>query len=368
MRQPPTSAGAPVGRPGPTMGKSTIPLKDRRILAAAIPEGSVVFFLKSTDTIERLNQVQSNFRSVVERFAIDVPNKKLLFDLPEGWSVRWRENDIAKAELNIDVGSEKPVQFTITDLSKPADLPAWESYLLNNVNRWRDQLSLGPIDFATLEQQLPKIEREGSSLPSYIFDKTGDGGPSAGQIDAAAPSSVAPSSAAPSSVAPSKPSQKAGSIASPVASPGSNESPVKLAYEKPEGWELQPARDFRLATFKIPSESSASEVIVSMAKDSPLQNAKMWSEQILQSDDEVKIDELANKVLAEAEEILAGSKPGKLLSIRSSDEPTAPTLIVASIPTGENDICLFVKMKSDLKTSEIEKANLVRFINSIRWE
>jgi hypothetical protein len=105
-----------------------------------------------------------------------------------------------------------------------------------------------------------------------------------------------------------------------------------------------------------------------MAKDSPLQNAKMWSEQVLQSDDEAKIDELANKVLSEAEDISAGDRPGKLLSIRASDEPTSPTLIIASIPTGENEICLFVKMKSELKTSEIEKANLIRFINSIRWE
>ena len=80
---------------------------------------------------------------------------------------------------------------------------------------------------------------------------------------------------------------------------------------------MQLARDFRLASFKILSEGGG-EVVVSMAKDSPLQNAKMWSEQVLQSDDEAKIDELANKVLAEAEDISAGDRPGKLLSIRAS--------------------------------------------------
>ncbi len=357
VRQPSTNPEVPVRRPGPMMGKSAIPLQDRRILAAAIPEGSVVFFLKSTDTIERLNRVQANFRSVVERFAIDLPNQKLLFDLPEGWSVRWRENDIAKAELNINMGSEKPVMFTITDLSKPEDQKGWEQYLLSNINRWREQLSLAPIDFATLDQQLPKIEREGASLPSYIFDNTGANSPTSGQsAEPAAPAGNTSVTPGPS-----------GPAAQPIAPPIANQSPVKLVYDKPETWELLPARDFRLASFKILSEGGG-EVVVSMAKDSPLQNAKMWSEQILQSDDEAKIDELANKVLAEAEDISAGDRPGKLVSIRASDEPTSSTLIIASIPTGENEICLFVKMKSELKTSEIEKANLIRFINSIRWE
>lgn len=358
VRQPPVNAGMPAQRSAPMMGKSSIPLKDRRILAAAIPEGAVVFFLKATDTTARLDQVQASFRTVVEQFAIDVPNQKLLFDLPTGWSLRWRENDIAKAELNVEIGSEKPVMFTITDLSKPADLPGWEQYLLSNINRWREQLSMGPIDFATLDQQLPKIERRGAELPAYIFDKSGNDGSAASQAETSAPGTSVGSSA-PSITTPAP---------VPAATPSGAEPAVKLAYDKPETWELQLNRAFRLATFKIASDGAASEVVISMAKDSPLQNAKMWSEQILQSDDETKIDSLANKILAEAEDISAGERPGKLVSIRASDEPSAPSLLVASIPTGENEICLFVKMKSDLKTSEIEKANFIRFVNSIRWE
>jgi hypothetical protein len=70
----------------------------------------------------------------------------------------------------------------------------------------------------------------------------------------------------------------------------------------------------------------------------------------------------------EAEEIQAGTRPGKLYSIRSGDEATAPVLLVAAIPTGENELCLFVKLKSDLRTSEEQKSNLLSFVNSLRWE
>jgi hypothetical protein len=42
--------------------------------------------------------------------------------------------------------------------------------------------------------------------------------------------------------------------------------------------------------------------------------------------------------------------------------------MVAAIPTGESNLCLFVKLKSDLRTAEEEKSNLLSFVNSLRWE
>jgi hypothetical protein len=147
---------------------------------------------------------------------------------------------------------------------------------------------------------------------------------------------------------------------------------LKLAYEKPDSWEIQAAKPFRLATFKISnSERSgevSGEVVVSLAKDSPVPNAEMWFEQVLQRDDKAIIRPLATKSVNEAEEIQAGTRRGKLYSIRSGDEATAPVLLVAAIPTGENELCLFVKLKSDLRTSEEQKSNLLSFVNSLRWE
>ena len=55
------------------MGGSGIPLEDKRILGAVIPDAGNVYFVKATDRIARLTLAESGFRTVVEQFAVD-PN------------------------------------------------------------------------------------------------------------------------------------------------------------------------------------------------------------------------------------------------------------------------------------------------------
>ena len=332
----------------PMMGASTIPLSERRILGAVIPYKDVAYFLKATDKTERLALAESDFRTVVERFAIDTEKREMNFQLPENWTSKWRDDGgqfNVIAEFNVKAGSGEPIKFTVTELSKPADVAAWDSYLLVNINRWRGQLQLPETDSVAIQNELPSIKREGFALPATIFDATGAG--------------TAASTGAGTAASPPPPAST---------SPPTPESPLKLAYEKPDSWEIQAAKPFRLATFKIANSERSGEVVVSLAKDSPVPNAEMWFEQVLQRDDKAIIRPLATKSVNEAEEIQAGTRPGKLYSIRSGDEATSPVLLVAAIPTGENELCLFVKLKSDLRTSEEQKSNLLSFVNSLRWE
>jgi len=345
VKPPPTSQ---TRRPPPMMGGSSIPLDKRRILGAAIPYESVAYFLKATDTIERLEGVAADFRTVVERFAIDGQKRELKFELPEGWSMKWRDGDIAMAEFNVAMQSGGPIVFTVTELGKPTEQSQWETYLLGNINRWRGQLQLPEIDAPSIQKEIPTIPRQGFSLPGYVFDASG-GSSSAGEsAPPQAPITEAPQ-AAPSNPTPS-------------------DSPLDLSYAKPESWELQASSFPRLATFKISGESRGGEVVVSMAKDSPNQNASMWCQQVLQVDDDSVIQPLATKTVNEAEEIPAGSRKAKLYSMRASEDAAASSLMVAAIPTGESNLCLFVKLKSDLRTAEEEKSNLLSFVNSLRWE
>ena len=340
----------------PMMGASNIPLSERRILGAVIPYQDVAYFLKATDKTERLALTESDFRTVVERFAIDTEKREMNFQLPENWTSKWR-NDGGQfnviAEFNVKTGSGEPIKFTVTELSKPTDVAAWDSYLLVNINRWRGQLQLPETDSVAIQNELPSIKREGFALPATIFDATGAG------IAASTGASNAASSGAGTTASPPPPAST---------SPPTPDSPLKLAYEKPDSWEIQAAKPFRLATFKIANSERPGEVVVSLAKDSPVPNAEMWFEQVLQRDDKAIIRPLATKSVNEAEEIQAGNRPGKLYSIRSGDEATAAVLLVAAIPTGENELCLFVKLKSDLRTSEEQKSNLLSFVNSLRWE
>lgn len=323
-------------RRGPMMSSaSSIPLENRRILSAAIPFENEAYFLKTTDTIDRLNFVTSDFRSVVEKFDIDPAKRELRCDLPSGWNFRWRDSDIALAEINVDVPSGKPVQFTVTQLPRPNGVEAWSQYLLENINRWRGQLSLPNIDLSKIEQDVAIIPRAGSSLPGYVFDARGSS-------ESAGPKTEAP-----------------------MASAAAKSS--KFIYDKPDSWIEGAARPPRLATFTFGDASRPGEVAVSKANNAPVANASMWFQQIVANASEETVKELAEKAVQAAEDIHAGNTAGKLYSIRSSDQTAPRAFLVAAIPTSETE-SIFVKVVSDPASLDEQKPNLIRFVNSLRWE
>jgi hypothetical protein len=321
------------------MASSAIPLENRRILGAAIPYENVAYFLKATDTVARLQAVESELRSVVERFDVDVQNREFKFSLPEGWTAKWRDGDVAFAEFNVQVPNDKPIQFTVTELSKPSDVNQWRSYLLGNINRWRGQLQLPETTLEALDREIPVIPRMGHALPGYIFDGRGS-------------------------------ANATGENSSPVVNIPTNNSPPnsdKLGFDKPDGWEAAPARPPRLASFRFKNGDRAGEVSVVKANNAPLENAKMWYQQIVQNATETSVIPLAEKAVQEAEDVQAVSGSGKLYSIRSAENAADKGFLIAALPTSESE-CLFVKVTADLQSLDEQKPNLLRFINSLRWE
>ncbi|MEQ1825445.1 MAG: hypothetical protein ABL921_05840 [Pirellula sp.] len=327
----------PSRRP-PMMGGNAIPLEYRRILGAVIPYDSVAYFLISTDTIDRLQLVDADFRTVVERFDIDVAKQELRFDLPPGWAVKWRSGEFSMAELNVDIPKGKPIQFTVTELSKPTDPADWKPYLLANINRWRGKLELPETDLAGLERDIPRIPRQGRTLPGYIFDAQGSG------------QSTHPAASTPQSKQ------------TPVA-----DAALRLSYNKPDAWEAGVEKPFRLATFNFSSGDRAGEVSIVKANNSPLDNAKMWCQQVHTDIDETIIQQMAEKSIGEAQDIQAGSAKGKLYSILPSGSNAPKGFLIAAIPTNEAE-CIFVKVTADPQSLDEQKPNLIRFVNSLRWE
>jgi hypothetical protein len=143
---------------------------------------------------------------------------------------------------------------------------------------------------------------------------------------------------------------------------------LKLVYDKPDGWELQAARPYREATFKLTKDAKVGEVTVSTARDAPVQNAAMWVGQVLPNNEPASLESLAVKTVDEAESFQAGTKTGKLYSIRASDQPEARSLLVVAIPMGSDGMSMFVKLNCELRMMEEEKSTFLSFVNSLRWE
>ena len=184
------------------MGGSRIPLPERRILGAVIPDNNNVYFVKATDRTSQLASAESAFRTVVETFAIDPASGSPKFELPPGWTLNLLDNanaGIGLAEMIAEINFEAPagrIRFTVSKYDKPAETAAWESYLLSQINRWRGQLELPPSTVSDLQRELPTIPREGAAMPAYLFDATGGG--ASGSAATATPSvSTPPESAEP---------------------------------------------------------------------------------------------------------------------------------------------------------------------------
>ncbi len=333
----------------PMMGGSRIPLPERRILGAVIPDNNHVYFVKATDRMSQLASAESAFRTVVETFAIDPASGSPKFELPSGWTLNLLDNanaGIGLAEMIAEINFEAPagrIRFTVSKYDKPAD---WEGYLLSQINRWRGQLELPPSTVSDLQRELPTIPREGAAMPAYLFDANGGG--ASGSAAATTPSGSTP----PVSGEPTMPARAA----------------LKLTYDKPEAWELQAPKPYREATFKVTKEGKEAEITVSTARDIPVQNAGMWLSQTIPVNDQAALESLALKTVEQAETLQVGTKTAKLYSIRASDQPDARSLLVVAIPMGEGGMSMFVKLNCELRMMEEEKSTFLSFVNTLRWE
>jgi len=359
------SQGASSQGSGSQVGGQNAASGPRRILGAILPLESGCYFLKASDTPDRLEPLMEGFLSIVQGFAIDEQTGRPSNAMPSGWKMNPR-NDIALAEF-VSPESTGGVKFTVTALAMPGEKD-WPEYLLSNVNRWRGQLKIDPVSLETLNDSLIAVPRGDGKLPSYIFDAEGTG--SGGMAPRSAVPSPASSPVSPSSSTPAGPSgaDKTSAVPTPAGDASSGKEEIKrpdLKYRLPEGWSVGQGSAFRLATLKIESAEGNGEVTVSMATDNPQANTAMWAQQVLKGSDPSQVDPVVEKTLESAETLEVGTGQAKLYTVRSSPQPDAPMLIVASIPTENPELHLFVKLIGDNRLGDSQKQKLIEFVQSI---
>jgi hypothetical protein len=349
-------------------------MEEKRILGAIFPLNGAGYFLKITDTIARIDGIRQAFPKIVAEFKTDPESGTPVLDLPAGWKMM-PGDAFAEAKVAIPVaGEEKPAIMTISKLAAPAEESAWPDYLLMQLNRWNGQVAQENQSLEELMASIQPIPREGSKIPAYIFDKNG----SMAKGDTSKPASAPDASNATTAGNPqTETTLPAGGLpaSSLPADHGSTTEtkafdPSTLRYELPEGWEKQPDRAFRIATFRVPGGELGEdgELVISQAVDNPIENSKMWSEQILKTDDPSVLGPKAEQIVSQAETIPAGNREAKLYAIRANDEKSGLCLTIAVIPMEGFPTSMFVKLRSTTQLAEQQKSNLLRFIDSMRWE
>ena len=103
-----------------------------------------------------------------------------------------------------------------------------------------------------------------------------------------------------------------------------------------------------------------------MATDNPQANTMMWLQQVAKESDPSKLEPLVEKTIQSAQKIAVGDKQAVLYEIRNSEQPTAPSLLVVSLPTDTPEMNLFIKVIGDKQLTEAQKSNLIQFVQSLK--
>lgn len=345
---PVSAANATPGAPKQTLGA----------IAIVKNEG---WFFKITGSPERVAKQKDAFQEYLKslEFAAQGPQWKL----PSGWSQAAAGGGIRFATLLLDSESP-PLELSVTRLDK-VEGSSDSEYLLQNINRWRNQLQLPPHPSAReMRDECTTLEAGGQSLTvvdiSGTEGQSGMGlGPLAGGAKGPLPPDHPPIATPGPSKAPGTP---------PFAGPGAGgpapaalpagQSPAKeagFAFKLPAGWsEVAPGSPFTTAKFIAEKDGRRVEISLSSAGGDLTANINRWRGQVgLAPVDEAGLAETLTAVDL-------GGVPAKRVDLIG--ESKAILGVVA--PRGGGN--WFVKLTGDADLAQSEQARFGEFLKSLQ--
>jgi hypothetical protein len=306
-----------------------------RMVAAIVGHSDQNWFFKLSGQSDLVAEQAEQFTALVKSVRFGDQGTPQ-WTLPKGWRERPAEG-MRFATLEIET-SGGTLEASVTSLPRGEGVDE-SSYALSNINRWRGQLSLSPIDEAELDQQTTKVELDGSTALLVNFEgklKPGGmgqppfaGGPMAGPLT--------------------------GASGAPEARSGPGES-AEMTYQVPEGWEeLGPGPMGRKAGFRVTDGDRLAEITISTAGGGLLANVNRWRGQVMLE----PIDE--EQLQSGAQFIAVGESKGAYFRLVG---PERTILGVVAPVAGD---VWFIKLAGDNELAEHERERFEQFVKSIHF-
>ncbi len=334
--------------------KSPAASEPARILAAIIPNGDSVYFIKAFEQPQRLDALSGELSQIVQDLRFDDRGGPI-WKLPSGWS-QTAGSGMAIANLECR-HSDPPIRFAVTVLGAPID--NWERYLEENINRWRGQVMLEPQSMALLRSSIQEVAAGEDGRNALIVDLQGKR-----MVASSTASRATPLESMTSDNREGVPVSKSDSSPSMTAN-----TPSPIQYQAPAHWRFAGSNPFRLASFEIADAGESGEVTVSVAKDDLEQNSAMWQQQVGQrlSEEENRI--AARKAVEQMETVELNHHTVRIVQFGSDDssDAQAPAMLIAMVPTEGAPETIFVKLRGSGALIDKEKENFLQFVDSIRW-
>jgi hypothetical protein len=296
-----------------------------RFLGAILPDKDRIWFLKLVGPEAAVTPLQEKFEEFVKsiRFTGQA-EPPVTWKLPEGWEQR---PGMGFRYATIKIPSEpEPVELVVSPLGKEA------ASVKENVDRWRREIQLGPIDQADLAKVTRTIDVVGVNVT--LVDMLGTRGQDG-----------APQSA----------------IGQRLAALPEDEGTPKFTIQAPEGWtEQKPTIAFAAKQYEAGKGVSVTVSPLRGNGGGAALNINRWRGQIkLPRANDQELLALTNTL-----DLAAGK--ALYVDMENPKEPGAPRVLGVMLP--RPDYTWFLKMTGPSDVVGREKANFEAFATSLRLE
>lgn len=299
----------------------------KRMIGVIIPRNGVFWFLKIEGNVDALAQRESEIREFLSSLHF-VHDEKLNDDLPE-WKLADGWKQLPAHELRystIILDGVPPFELAVTRLPAAKDRELLDQ-IVANINRWRNQLSLPPIQEEDLDRNSEKIQL--TDGVAYWINYTGSSVP------------------------------KPGAMAPPTAAANrskSTNSELKPVFEKPSEWDEGPRTEFAKASFAVSDGDAKITITLTSARGDRAANVNRWRDQLQLS--RLSADELKST----AQKVEIGPITGDLYEMTNNGRA------IFGVILEDGDQSWFVKLSGDQALAERERTRFAAFLKSLRFE
>ena len=347
--------------------KYSVPKPPHRMLGAMALNGGQAWFFKVSGEREKVDRELSKFEGFLKSVKFGEGKAAAPeWTLPEGWK-QLPGNEQRHATIKLG-GGDDALELSVTKLPAPPGDP--EGYKLSNINRWRQQLRLGPLMKDELEgasQVLKSDAGQEITLVNYVGTMAAprrDGGPMMGMAGMGGMGGgMGGMGANPHGDLAGGPG--GAGFPSAGAGPGAGEpEELPFDFQAPKEWKSLPPTAFRRLSFRAGESDAPVEITVSnllASANDVLANINRWRGQ-------VGLPEIsAADLKANSKAIDVGGVGGTFVELVGTGDEETRKAILGTIVVRDDQMWFF-KLTGPAKAATAEQAAFEQFVKSIKFK
>ncbi len=311
------------------------------MLGAIVAHGDQTWFFKLTGPVEPVSGHVEEFHSFVESLTFNDKGEPV-WTLPAEWN---QQAGSGMRFSTITVSDDPPLEISVIAL--PTGTEPLPEQNLANINRWRGQLSLPPLEASQMDGESMTVTTRSQDTATVVdYTGTSSGG---GMMKA-----------------PFGGGRRAGGggATPPAVADSTDAAGSKLTYDTPEGWQPGQLSSLRKAAFTVTDGDQKAEItVIALAASGGerLPNVNRWRGQI-------GLGELtAEELSATMKPIDVGSLKGDYVLLTGDGKAAKPQTILGVI-VEKDDLAWFIKLQGDSQLAKAQEANFEKFVKSLKIE